>query len=195
MEYKQLYLCRKCQSWYGMNPEESLKGCPDCKAELEYVPVDYAAYTSMPETNQRAFWSKYLSEPRKGTDVCRELTERRSGIEAKTSADGTSERETDSEMNTRKTIGAIILLACWLTFQWFVGVGQVNQDFMQLVQETGIDQQLSTDAVIYEATRISTLLATISVGLSTLFMITIPLICRLVCRRRISYSIGNQICL
>ena len=129
MEYKQLYLCRKCQSWYGMNPEESLKGCPDCKAELEYVPVDYAAYTSMPETNQRAFWSKYLSEPRKGTDVCQELTERRSGIEAKTSADGTSERETDSEMNTRKTIGAIICLPVGLRFSGLLGLDKLIRIF------------------------------------------------------------------
>lgn len=47
MEFKQVYYCKNCQLWHEINPADSLKGCPNCKAELKYVPVKHDIYSSM----------------------------------------------------------------------------------------------------------------------------------------------------
>jgi len=40
MAYEQMYVCKECGQYVTINPEKSLKGCPHCKGELQYIPGD-----------------------------------------------------------------------------------------------------------------------------------------------------------
>lgn len=63
MGYKQLYYCKACNSWHEINPEKSLRGCPQCGEDLKYVPVNYDAYSSWDLQTRQKFQSDYLTSP------------------------------------------------------------------------------------------------------------------------------------
>lgn len=63
MEFKQVYYCRCCNSWYELNPEESLRGCEKCGEELKYVPVSYKAYSEKSPEEKQKFQQAYLNAP------------------------------------------------------------------------------------------------------------------------------------
>lgn len=190
MEYKQLYLCRKCQSWYGMNPEESLKGCPDCKAELEYVPVDYSSYTSWPKDEQKAFWAKYLNNRDEALRLHQNASESVTVAETTPEADSDID-ETNAEKYRKKITGAIILLAVL----WMSAFGEGLETSLRLMSESGVSQQMSTHATYSAMGRGGFVYSLVVIGTLVLIMMPVPLICRLVHKKRLSHAGGNQLCL
>lgn len=61
MEFKQLYVCQSCQSFYAINPEKAAKGCPNCKSKLVYVPVSLTKYDAMSEQEKENFQASVLN--------------------------------------------------------------------------------------------------------------------------------------
>lgn len=61
MDFKQIYVCKGCRSFYSVNPEKSLKGCPECGGEFVYVPFSYNKYSAMTDQEKEQFKADFLA--------------------------------------------------------------------------------------------------------------------------------------
>ena len=173
MKDKQLFLCRNCGLWYENNLEGT-KVCSECKAELEHVPIDFSTYASWNSDGQKAFQTEYLNEREKAIHSFQYVCE----------------RNDEKEKTGKQKWKAIILMA----IIWMASFGEGLEWALQEMSDAGVRDQISSSAAYNLMGRTAFFYSVIDVGFAALVMMAIPLICRLVHRKRLPHQGGKWLC-